>query len=477
MRAAAAGDFLVGACLLGGPVWAQSDSTPSEGRESARDDGDEADDEDDDAPEPLPVLTAGGRIVVQADPLFKGMTADITPRGLELAQGVRAAMEGFTGKVTLTVYWSAGGTRAEAIAVTKRRAESLAQHIRGFGIDHARVVTVGRGFANPVASNDTFEGQVANRRVEIVSDSRAKPVAPAREAKPAPEAKPARVEAPEPQPEILARPPAPATDAGPPGSAGKRVEAKLEQAVRLAEGLRDAVKQGAADCPEVSRSVVKWVGSDDKALDALGDEIGHIFDHELNYKYSAAQRQAMTRYAEAMKAASASLEACGEVDGLTPAAVAAIDGLESVDNLLYEPRGVHADPLCRRFTDLERDVRDDPERLKGAPADGGFASTRTLPDAKCEYSGAGVICEVSRHRDVVSAAEPFVALEQRISACHFSREESEMDQLHHRGGARNQRVWLHYGMAGRQAVTCHLRLVPTTDDGFRIVIVVDRARL
>ncbi|MEZ4266873.1 MAG: OmpA family protein [Myxococcota bacterium] len=479
MRAAAAGIFLASLCLVAGPVWAQG-APPSEDESGVAEDEGDDEDEDNDTPEPLPALTARGRIVVQADPLFQGASPELSERGYELVRSIRAAMAGFTGKVTVTVHWSTGGTREWTLGATKRRAEALANYIVGIGIPASRVVAVGRGFDLPVASNDSPEGQAANRRVEIVSDSRAKLVAPAPAAKPAPEAEPAPTPAPKPAAAEQDKPartqaPAPRTPA-PNGSATARVEAKLQQAVGLAERLRDSVKRGAADCAAVSGAVIKWSADDDKPLEALGDEITDIFDHELNYQYTPAHRQLLTRYSQAMAAAIASLEACGEAGGLTPAALAAIDAMDAVNDLLYEPRGVNADPLCRRLSELERDVREDPARLKGAPIDGGFASKRGLPDTTCEYSGGGVMCEVGRYPTVVEAAETYVAMETRISACHFSREESEMDRLHHRPGARNQRVWLHTGMPGRSAVTCLLRLVPTMDGGVRTVLVVDRAR-
>jgi outer membrane protein OmpA-like peptidoglycan-associated protein len=60
------------------------------------------------------------------------------------------------------------GTREANIALSKRRAESGRQYlIRKYGFDQNRIITVGMGPDNPVASNDTEEGRAKNRRIEF----------------------------------------------------------------------------------------------------------------------------------------------------------------------------------------------------------------------------------------------------------------------------------------------------------------------
>jgi outer membrane protein OmpA-like peptidoglycan-associated protein len=53
-------------------------------------------------------------------------------------------------------------------ALSERRAASVAQILLRDGVAQARVGTVGRGYGQPVASNDTPGGRARNRRVEIV---------------------------------------------------------------------------------------------------------------------------------------------------------------------------------------------------------------------------------------------------------------------------------------------------------------------
>lgn len=52
--------------------------------------------------------------------------------------------------------------------LSERRAASVAAILTSNGVAGARVTTVGRGYAQPVASNDTPGGRAQNRRVEII---------------------------------------------------------------------------------------------------------------------------------------------------------------------------------------------------------------------------------------------------------------------------------------------------------------------
>jgi outer membrane protein OmpA-like peptidoglycan-associated protein len=54
--------------------------------------------------------------------------------------------------------------------LSQRRAESVREYLERRGIGPERLRAVGKGEANPVASNDTAEGRASNRRVEIIVD-------------------------------------------------------------------------------------------------------------------------------------------------------------------------------------------------------------------------------------------------------------------------------------------------------------------
>ncbi|KEO74592.1 OmpA family protein [Anditalea andensis] len=51
--------------------------------------------------------------------------------------------------------------------LSERRAKSVANYLKMQGLAADRVTTTGRGFNDPVATNDTDEGRAKNRRVEV----------------------------------------------------------------------------------------------------------------------------------------------------------------------------------------------------------------------------------------------------------------------------------------------------------------------
>ena len=53
-------------------------------------------------------------------------------------------------------------------ALSERRAAAVATILTSNGVSPGRVSTVGRGYSQPVASNDTPGGRAQNRRVEII---------------------------------------------------------------------------------------------------------------------------------------------------------------------------------------------------------------------------------------------------------------------------------------------------------------------
>jgi OOP family OmpA-OmpF porin len=70
------------------------------------------------------------------------------------------------GKVTVNGYASSEGTAAYNLKLSKDRANSVKTYLVNSGVNASQVVTKGHGEANPVASNDTEEGRIQNRRVE-----------------------------------------------------------------------------------------------------------------------------------------------------------------------------------------------------------------------------------------------------------------------------------------------------------------------
>jgi OmpA-OmpF porin, OOP family len=69
-------------------------------------------------------------------------------------------------KVTVKGYASSEGTAAYNLKLSKDRANSVKTYLVNSGVNASQVASKGFGEANPIASNDTEEGRIQNRRVE-----------------------------------------------------------------------------------------------------------------------------------------------------------------------------------------------------------------------------------------------------------------------------------------------------------------------
>src|SRR5690606_14139553 len=70
-------------------------------------------------------------------------------------------------RVRVTGHTDVSGSEAYNVRLSERRAQSVAEYLSSRGVAASRLETVGRGTAEPVASNDTREGRAQNRRVEL----------------------------------------------------------------------------------------------------------------------------------------------------------------------------------------------------------------------------------------------------------------------------------------------------------------------
>jgi outer membrane protein OmpA-like peptidoglycan-associated protein len=61
------------------------------------------------------------------------------------------------------------GSNAYNLALSEKRAKSVASAIAGYGVEAERIETKGYGETVPVETNDTLEGRHANRRIEAVA--------------------------------------------------------------------------------------------------------------------------------------------------------------------------------------------------------------------------------------------------------------------------------------------------------------------
>ncbi|MGR5464465.1 OmpA family protein [Photobacterium damselae] len=70
-------------------------------------------------------------------------------------------------QVEITGYTDNRGRAEYNLALSLKRAEAVARYFIDHGIESARIITFGKGEANPIASNQTQAGRAENRRVNV----------------------------------------------------------------------------------------------------------------------------------------------------------------------------------------------------------------------------------------------------------------------------------------------------------------------
>ena len=71
-------------------------------------------------------------------------------------------------RVRIEVHTADAEGEEDVLALSQARAEAVERIMVGYGIDPARVDTVGLGGSRPIAPNDTEKGRRLNRRVELI---------------------------------------------------------------------------------------------------------------------------------------------------------------------------------------------------------------------------------------------------------------------------------------------------------------------
>ncbi|WP_321808772.1 OmpA family protein [Burkholderia sp. BCC1993] len=120
------------------------------------------------AAEPTPAPAAIEHVNLAGDALFATGLATLTPAARASLDKLLSEREDRTyTQVTVTGFTDSVGNDAANLALSKRRAETVASYLKAHGLKAQAVSVTGSGSADPVASNATAEGRARNRRVEI----------------------------------------------------------------------------------------------------------------------------------------------------------------------------------------------------------------------------------------------------------------------------------------------------------------------
>jgi len=110
------------------------------------------------------VITLSGQV------LFVTGKAELLPAARDQLDQVAAALkdQGDVKPMVVEGYTDSVGSDATNQKLSKDRAETVRAYLVSKGVPSEKISSVGKGEANPVASNDTPEGRANNRRVEII---------------------------------------------------------------------------------------------------------------------------------------------------------------------------------------------------------------------------------------------------------------------------------------------------------------------
>jgi len=86
----------------------------------------------------------------------------------ELLKVVNILVKNPSYKIEISGYTDNIGNKSYNIDLSKRRAEAVAKYLTSKGIDNGRIVFLGKGSNDPIATNETDAGRQKNRRVEFV---------------------------------------------------------------------------------------------------------------------------------------------------------------------------------------------------------------------------------------------------------------------------------------------------------------------
>lgn len=118
---------------------------------------------------PARARLTGDRIVIDEMIQFEYDSADIKAESHGVLDDIVKVLTDNprVAKLDIVGYTSSEGSKKHNDQLSTDRAASVLKYLVEHGIDAGRLTSQGKGPADPVASNDTEEGKIANRRVEF----------------------------------------------------------------------------------------------------------------------------------------------------------------------------------------------------------------------------------------------------------------------------------------------------------------------
>lgn len=117
------------------------------------------------------VIREGEGIIVKFDSgiLFGFDKADLTATAKNNVKSLASSLSQYPGTdIKIIGHTDNKGSESYNMGLSERRAAAVKAYAVSQGVASARLLTIGKGFSEPIADNDTEEGRASNRRVEVV---------------------------------------------------------------------------------------------------------------------------------------------------------------------------------------------------------------------------------------------------------------------------------------------------------------------
>jgi outer membrane protein OmpA-like peptidoglycan-associated protein len=100
--------------------------------------------------------------------LFAQESDELTPASRDNLRRLATSFEQYPNtRVMIVGHTDTEGGTDHNQSLSERRAQALASFLEEIGVNRARMTAIGRGDAEPIATNDTDAGRQWNRRVEV----------------------------------------------------------------------------------------------------------------------------------------------------------------------------------------------------------------------------------------------------------------------------------------------------------------------
>ncbi|HTQ06714.1 MAG TPA: OmpA family protein [Polyangiaceae bacterium] len=110
----------------------------------------------------------GTVITLDGSVLFVTGKSELTPLAEQKLADVAKALNQTDQNITIEGHTDSQGSDATNLRLSQDRADAVRSYLVQQGVPGDRITAIGKGKADPIASNDTPEGRANNRRVEIV---------------------------------------------------------------------------------------------------------------------------------------------------------------------------------------------------------------------------------------------------------------------------------------------------------------------